>query len=117
MSRRGFENIEAIMPKIQGAVEERKKKVNSNIDLATSENWLMRPELVELCKEAISAKLEPHVSQTSLQYTVVSNSTLMSMISTCHTPGVLLVTRPSLRRMRLCSTATLSLILQCSLRT
>ncbi|KAF2729067.1 PLP-dependent transferase [Polyplosphaeria fusca] len=56
-SERGRSNIEAIMPKIKGAVEERKSKTSSNIDLSTAENWLIRPELMEICKEAINQDL------------------------------------------------------------
>ena len=41
------------MPKISGQVAERKKMNNPNIDLSTSENWLLRPELIEICKQAI----------------------------------------------------------------
>ena len=31
------------------------------IDLATAENWLMRPELLQICKDAISHGLEEEV--------------------------------------------------------
>jgi hypothetical protein len=56
-SDRGRSNIEAIMPKIKAAVEERESKMSSKIDLSTAENWLIRPELMELCKEAINEDL------------------------------------------------------------
>ncbi len=62
LSKRRFSNIKAIMPKISGQVDERKKVNNPNIDLSTAENWLLRPELIELCKQAIqdgfTAKVE-----------------------------------------------------------
>jgi hypothetical protein len=65
MSSRGWSNVSAIMPKIQGAVAEREKRDNPNIDLSTAENWLIRPELIELCKKAISTYL---VAQVSIDY-------------------------------------------------
>ncbi|KAJ4357162.1 uncharacterized protein N0V89_001737 [Didymosphaeria variabile] len=46
------------MPKIKGAVEQRSIKHNTNIDLSTAENWLIRPELIELCRDAITQQLE-----------------------------------------------------------
>ncbi|POS75432.1 hypothetical protein DHEL01_v206174 [Diaporthe helianthi] len=58
LSQRGWVNVEAIMPKIRGAVEERKLKQSKNIDLATAENWLIRPELLDLCKTSIVELLE-----------------------------------------------------------
>ncbi|ORY14660.1 1-aminocyclopropane-1-carboxylate synthase 7 [Clohesyomyces aquaticus] len=56
-SQRGWSNIKAIMPKIKGAIEERKSKETSNIDLSTAENWLIREELKEICKDAIVGSL------------------------------------------------------------
>ncbi|KAF2795571.1 1-aminocyclopropane-1-carboxylate synthase [Melanomma pulvis-pyrius CBS 109.77] len=58
LSKRGWSNVEAIMPKIKGAVEQRKISNNTNIDLSTAENWLIRPELIEICKEAIIQNIE-----------------------------------------------------------
>ncbi|RYO97032.1 hypothetical protein DL765_011330 [Monosporascus sp. GIB2] len=55
---RGWSNVEAIMPKIQGAVNQRKTKNNTNIDLSTAENWLIRPELMDICKDSIAQNLE-----------------------------------------------------------
>lgn len=49
------------MPKIKGAVNERMSKTTTNIDLSTSENWLLRPELVEICQDAIAQTLSPKV--------------------------------------------------------
>ena len=60
-SKRGWSNVEAIMPKIKGAVEERKIKTNTNIDLSTAENWLIRSELIDMCKDSIAQQLEPRV--------------------------------------------------------
>jgi hypothetical protein len=61
LSKRGWANVEAIMPKIKGALEQRKIQNNTNIDLSTTENWLLRPELVELCKVAIAERLQTGV--------------------------------------------------------
>ena len=59
LSNRGWSNVEAIMPRIQGAVAERMVKNNSNIDLSTAENWLIRSELIEICKDGIDKELNP----------------------------------------------------------
>lgn len=61
LSARSWANVEAIMPKIQGQVEQRKIKNNTNIDLSTAENHLIRPELMEICKDAISKSLSSSV--------------------------------------------------------
>ncbi|KAJ5427440.1 PLP-dependent transferase [Penicillium cf. griseofulvum] len=45
------------MPKIQDTVTERARSDNPNIDLSTAENWLIRDELVELCKSSIQETL------------------------------------------------------------
>lgn len=57
LSARGWANVGEIMPKISAAVEERSHRDNPNIDLASAENWLLRPELLDICKDAISSKL------------------------------------------------------------
>lgn len=53
LSARGAGNVDAVLHRISAAVEERAKKDNPNIDLGTSENWVIRDELVEFCKEAV----------------------------------------------------------------
>ncbi|KAF1950196.1 1-aminocyclopropane-1-carboxylate synthase 7 [Byssothecium circinans] len=58
LSKRGWSNVDAIMPSIKGAVEQRKIPSNANIDLSTAENWLIRPELIEICKETIMKNLD-----------------------------------------------------------
>lgn len=68
LSNRGWANVETIMPKIRGAVTQRKIKNNTNIDLSTAENWLMRPELIEICKSAINDHLEPRVCRETLNW-------------------------------------------------
>lgn len=65
-SDRGWANIAGIMPKISAAVEARKQSTDAIIDLATAENWLLRTELIEMCKSAISTRLEAkHLSYPS----------------------------------------------------
>ena len=61
MSKRGWSNVASIMPRISAAVEERKQRDNPNIDLATAENWLLRPELIAMCKVAINKRLDAKV--------------------------------------------------------
>lgn len=57
LSARGWANVGDIMPRISTAVNERSRADNPNIDLASSENWLLRPELLHLCVEAVSSRL------------------------------------------------------------
>jgi gliotoxin/aspirochlorine biosynthesis aminotransferase len=60
LSRRGWANVGDIMPKIGAAVKERTKLTsNPNIDLASAENWLIRSELIDICKHSINEKLVP----------------------------------------------------------
>ena len=59
LSTRGWANVGDIMPKIGTAVKERARADNPNIDLASAENWLIRPELIQVCKNAIDKKLVP----------------------------------------------------------
>ena len=59
LSKRGNANVEAIMPKIKGQVAERVKENNTNIDLSTAENWFIRSELIDICKEIITQELRP----------------------------------------------------------
>lgn len=57
LSDRAWGNVEGIMPKITAAVSERIKINNPSIDLASAENWLIRPEVIEICKRAVNEKL------------------------------------------------------------
>lgn len=63
MSRRGWANIEVIMPKIKHGVEQRTAPHNDMIDLSTAENWLIRSELIEICKSSITQELVPQVGR------------------------------------------------------
>lgn len=74
MSTRGWSNVESIMPQIHAAVEEREKQHaaqsaavkgmkrddSSPIDLSTAENWLLRGEMLQLCRQEIANHLEGH---------------------------------------------------------
>lgn len=65
LSQRGFANVESIMPKISKQVAERKKTSDSKLDLGTSENVLIRPEIQEIYKEAIEKTLGSNVCRAS----------------------------------------------------
>lgn len=54
-------NIAAILPKIAATIAERTSTGPTKIDLSTAENWLLRPELLVLCKDAISRNLTTDV--------------------------------------------------------
>lgn len=62
LSSRGAGNVQTTLEKINAAVEERAKKDNDKIDLGTSENWLIRDELIGICKDAVKNKLVAKVS-------------------------------------------------------
>lgn len=57
LSARGWDNVGAIMPKIKAAVQDRENTEDTFIDLGTAENWLLRPEQVDICKNAIADRL------------------------------------------------------------
>lgn len=65
LSKRGGANVEAVWPRISKAVAEREntktEPQNAPIDLGTSENWLIRDELIELFKEAVNDGLSDRV--------------------------------------------------------
>jgi hypothetical protein len=86
LSERGSANVAAIMPKIKGAVAERTRKDNVNIDLSTAENWLLRPELVVLCKNSIVEGFEASVSTKKI---LLKQVTWLNYCdnSTCPTQG------------------------------
>ncbi|TRX90970.1 hypothetical protein FHL15_008175 [Xylaria flabelliformis] len=58
LSSRGTANVAAIWPRISKAVEERKRIANPVIDMATSENFLLRDELITFFKTAVYDGLE-----------------------------------------------------------
>lgn len=67
LSTRMNDTIAAILPKIAATITERKSTGGvAKIDLSTAENWLLRPELVVLCKDAISQNLKASVRSQNL---------------------------------------------------
>jgi hypothetical protein len=62
LSTRMHNSVASMLPQIAATVAERTSKSPPKIDLATAENWLLRPELLELCKDAFVAKLTASVS-------------------------------------------------------
>ncbi|KAI1824917.1 PLP-dependent transferase [Xylaria intraflava] len=59
LSTRGAGNVAAIWPRIANAVKEREKQytAGTSIDMSTSENWLLRDELIQHYKKAIQDDL------------------------------------------------------------
>ena len=55
--------VAAILPQISSTIAERTLPGHARIDLSTAENWLLRPELVKICQDAIAdtltAKVKP----------------------------------------------------------
>lgn len=82
MSKRGWVNVASIMPKIKDTVAEKEAESRGNsknnssnsenkptsppLDLAISENWLVRKETIDICNEVLQKNLEPrHLSYPS----------------------------------------------------
>lgn len=58
LSSRMQKPVLAILPKIAATIAERTNaRTSRKIDLSTAENWLIRPELVEIYKDAIQNQL------------------------------------------------------------
>lgn len=70
LSSRMQKMASAILPKIAATIAERTSAVRK-IDLATAENWLLRPEIVEICKNAIQENLTEAVSTSRLYFRLV----------------------------------------------
>jgi len=62
LSRRMNKSVASMLPHIAATIAERTSKAPAKIDLATAENWLLRPELLEICKDAFVEKLTASVS-------------------------------------------------------
>ncbi len=63
LSSRGAANVAAIWPRISNAVQERENIQSSVIDMTTSENFLLRVELIEFYKAAMNQGLSSTVSK------------------------------------------------------
>lgn len=67
LSQRGRSNITAIMARIPKAIlagTKSTKSITSNdgsIDLSMAENWLIRHEVLDICKAAIKDNFDTHV--------------------------------------------------------
>lgn len=62
LSKRMSKSVASMLPHIAATIAERTSKGPAKIDLATAENWLLRPELLEICKDAIAQNLTAEVS-------------------------------------------------------
>ncbi|ETS77609.1 hypothetical protein PFICI_09671 [Pestalotiopsis fici W106-1] len=63
LSARGAANVDAVWPRISKAATEREHAEQPCIDLATSENWLIRKELIDFYKKAVQDGLsDRHLS-------------------------------------------------------
>jgi gliotoxin/aspirochlorine biosynthesis aminotransferase len=67
LSTRMSKSVASMLPHLTATISERMSKGPARIDLATSENWLLRPELVEICKDAIAQSLTADVSTVGFQ--------------------------------------------------
>ncbi|MCJ1251406.1 hypothetical protein MMC30_008639 [Trapelia coarctata] len=57
LSVRMNSTVAALMPQISSTIADRSSIETPKIDLATAENWLLRPELIALCKSAVAKDL------------------------------------------------------------
>lgn len=105
MSERGWSNVAGIMPQISAAVKERQRRGSPNIDLATAENWLLRPELIELCKDAIYQKLDAKVHAKRILASWEADLS-RDPLSIYPIPAALVVTPTSLMHLLASSTPT-----------
>ncbi len=65
LSQRGRSNIVEIMSKVPKSLLEDSKSKSSEtdrIDLSVAENWLIRNEVLEICKSVINQRFQTHVS-------------------------------------------------------
>lgn len=68
LSQRGRANIEGIMARIPKTIlagtksTESTNRLSDSIDLSMAENWLVRNEVLAICKAAIKDNFDSHVS-------------------------------------------------------
>lgn len=71
LSKRGWSNVESILPKTSAPVQQRIIVESDNVNLATEENWMLRQELIEMCHSFVEKRLRPlHFSYTLAFYCV-----------------------------------------------
>ena len=63
LSVRMRSSVDFVLPKIAASIAERTSTGPAKIDLATAENWLLRPELIALCNDAMAQKLTEEVGK------------------------------------------------------
>ncbi|MCJ1271570.1 hypothetical protein MMC22_011472 [Lobaria immixta] len=73
LSARMSGNIAAILPKIASTIAERTTNGPAKIDLSTAENWLLRPELLALCRDVISRNLTTDVHGFDFHFRIRAN--------------------------------------------
>jgi hypothetical protein len=67
LSQRGAANVEAVWPRISQAASERENVLeHPYLDLPTSENWLLRQELIELYQNAVVDSLRGQACSSAL---------------------------------------------------
>ena len=67
LSKRGQINIDEIMARVPKSILEEKPQAPTEagpIDLSVAENWLIRDEILEICKPGIQRSLDREVSLT-----------------------------------------------------
>jgi hypothetical protein len=72
LSSRMQKPASAILPKIAATIAERTSaRTSRKLDLSTAENWLIRPELVEIYKDAIQNQLTVAVCTSITPYFLI----------------------------------------------
>lgn len=62
LSNRGRSNITEIMNRIPAAILEGINSNDDSINLSMAENWLVRQEVLDICKASIQNNFDTHVS-------------------------------------------------------
>ena len=67
LSQRGCSNITSVLSQVPKALLEDSKKgkhkeKSESVDLSMAENWVIRKEVIKICKKAISKDFDTHVS-------------------------------------------------------
>jgi hypothetical protein len=62
LSKRMNKSVASMLPHIAATIAERTSKAPAEIDFATAEDWLLRPKVFEVCKDASVEKLTASIS-------------------------------------------------------